>query len=211
MEPRIYQLMPKIRQNGGDNPIVFLDTGAIIDFEKEARLWHRKDPSYGSKWYEELTKSFRTFISEGAMRETSRHHKECLVNRYPEISCETHEIMASLHQNYCKFLKEIKPGSINFDTARFDTYWASALSFENNEKKGVLDIISNVDKETVETATFLRYAFDPYNQPITSCTIISPDDHLVETVKTLTDGNPEVRIKFGDFGYNNIKVVNSRF
>jgi hypothetical protein len=68
------------------------------------------------------------------------------------------------------------------------------------------------DREIVETAIWSRYALNPNRTPlITSSTILSPDEHLTGTVRTLMNYNPEINEQIGRFNYDQIKVVSSRY
>ena len=209
---RINELSKRIKAGSGDNPLVFLDTGAVIDFENELKLWKQKDSSLSSsKWYSQFAKDFPIFVTEGVMEETTRHHEHNRVNGRPEISRETHAIMQKYHENYCMYLKKIERHGKPFDQVRLDAHWASQFAFAGDYKKGVLDVISTVDRETVETAVWLRYSVDSDKKPVTSSVILSPDRHLEDTVAVLTDRNMAVSSVHGDFGYDGIKVLTSRY
>jgi len=212
MERRLSNLVKNIKKDSGDHPLVFLDTGAVIDFENELKLWRQNDKSRNStQWYHLLSKDLPIFITEGAMSEVTKHHEHHKINGRPEISAETYDLVNKYHEDYCKFLKEISDPKRDLDQVRFDTYWASELSFREDYKKGVLDVISNIDRETVETAAWMRYVSNPKDKGVTSSIILSPDKHLDETVATLTDKNMVLTEIHGKFAYDNIKVLTSRY
>jgi len=211
MEKRLEKFVGNIGDGVGDNPLVFLDTGAVIDFERELEFWKLRSHDYNSsRWYSNLGKGLPLFVTEEAMKEITRHHEKFRINNRPEISEETFGIVQGFHENYCKFLKEMSMNPKSLDQVRFDTYWASKLAFKDDYKKGVLDVISPSDREMISTAVWLRYALDKNNRDITSCRVLSPDSHLKTTIEALTDQNRDIYDQFGEFGYNNIRVVSSR-
>lgn len=211
MKDRITRFRKLMLQHAGSNPLFFLDTGAIIDFEKEVKRWKLKDNRYNTRdYYAELSRGLQIYVTEKVIGEVARHHEHHFVNGFPEISQETMDIVSRFHSEYCRFLKEISINTADFERVRWDSYWACHFTFPEGCKKSYIDPISCTDRETVETAIWARYALDSNRNPITSSTVISPDEHLIESIRTLTDQNSELLEKIGAFGYVNVRVLTSR-
>lgn len=181
------KLLSEIKKNVGENPLVFLDTGAVIDFEKDLKVWRRK---YGAEMnhllYGKLTENFPIFVTEHTLREIVKHNKDHIINGSKEISDLTLERMQGYHEDYCSFVKQAdfmeSVGQIGLDV-----FWANKLAFKDNKKKRERDPMSYEDRKLLENALFLRYAIDSNGKPITSSTILSPDRHISGTIKVLKD------------------------
>lgn len=212
MERRIRKLVELVKNDAGENPLVFLDTSAILDFEKEIKLWKLKDRANNtSLWYMNLEKGFPLFVTEGVMAEVTKHYTCNCIGGRPEISDETYGLIEKMHEKYCAFLREISMNPRDLEKVRYDSYWASILGVRDNEKKRDFDIVSSVDRKTVENAAWLRYALDKNGNPVTSSSVIGHDGHLSESIRVLTDKDMEICEKFGHLGYDNIKFVDSRY
>jgi len=58
----------------------------------------------------------------------------------------------------------------------------------------------------------VRYALTPEGKSLTDSSIIlSPDEHLSGTVRTLMDRNRDFSEIFGKFNYDGVRVITSRY
>jgi hypothetical protein len=209
MKKGIERLIEIVREEGGERPLVFLDTGAVIQFENE--LAANENARLTSYWlYSALAKKFPIYVSEHALQEICRHHKEHIIGRRPEISEETHFIMENLHKDYCSFLKQVRSNPRRLDEVRYDVLNAGQIAeivrSREHEKKKNKEGMSEIDREILGTAAFLRYAVLEGEKPITSSIILSTDNLLIDCAHILCDRFYHVFEEFGKFGYDNVKV-----
>ena len=206
---RIDYIAEQVLHLAGENPIAFLDAGAVIDFEREViDHWKLTDSKIGpANFYQLLIckGGFPLYVTSPVMQEINYHNKNHKLNGKPEISDETIEFVSRMNKEYENFLENVCSAALCRDEVGYNTYWAGLMAFEPNHKKCYLDKISRTDKEQIASAIWARYCGVLDNrgkeEKISSSTIISPDCHISGAVKVLT--GPE-------FGYNNIKVVSSR-
>jgi hypothetical protein len=208
---RLNSLVERVKNDMDENLLVFLDTGAVIDFEREISRQRRVDKEVTpSLFYNALLKELpHMFVSEGTLKEVDNHYKYHCLNGLPEISIETRDMVRNMYSNYCNFLKHVEDIRKDAEQVRFDIYWASKFAFPEGHKKAILDPISRTDREMVSDAAWSRYAIMPGGE-IGGGVIISPDSHIAETIKVLTGKSMEAREKHGEFGYGEIKVIPSR-
>ena len=198
-----------VLDGAGSRPIVFLDSGAIIDFEREVlKKWRLSDVRAASSetFYGLLSDRIPgLFVSEHIIGEV-RPHCECnTINGRPEVSDQTIYALGKLHESYCGFIRDISGTGIEMDLARYQTFHASSMAFEKDHKKSCLDPISRTDKELIALALWSKYTCSPsyfdQNVPVSQSVIISPDNHIIRTIGVLSGKN---------FDHNGLRVVNSR-
>lgn len=190
----------------GDTSLVFLDTGAVIDFEVEIIGTSRlKDKSFSpSTFYSLLQRRLpKIFVTEHALQEIHRHQLH-RISRHPEISSETFDIVFQMHVDYIDFIRQISAVGRDLEQVRYDVYWAGKMAFEADHKKCCKDPISLPDREQIAAALWCRYTYGLNShgneRPVTSSVIISPDCHFTRTVEFLTR----------NLEYDSIGVVTSR-
>ena len=233
MEDRLSVLGEQIRRNARDNTLIFLDTGAIIDFEQQGRVWRARDrESLSSFYYALMGSGFPVFVNRRVYAETKRHATENFLNGRHEISPETMAFVHLMYKNFHKFLRQfVDRNDQPIDEVRYDVYWASQLALGQDPRSNGLDRISRTDKSLVAAAVWSRYAHLPGavgmrdidggeggkkqdTVPIDGTIIISPDGHVREIVDLLTDRSAvsyDLQSDCGiKFGYDGIRVVSSR-
>jgi hypothetical protein len=210
MEDRVERLVERVLKDSGDNPIVFLDTGAIIDFEKEVlRRWKLVDSSATTpKFYNLMANNgFPIYVTDHIYGGEVVRHQQCnSLNGNPEISHDTFEIVTDMHNAYCNFLRSIDGNAFDIEEVRYATYTAGLEAFEEGHKKKCIDPISRVDRELVASALWARYATLPSvdsieSKPISTSTIVSPDCHISGTSKVLMSK---------EYGYEGLRTISSR-
>ncbi len=227
LEHKVKSITSSIRKSGGNNPIVLFDTSAIIDFERiidESRLKDRDaDPS---SFYGYMVRTgFPLFVTPGVYEEVENHRKHVSISGRPEISGVTGSVTEGMRINYFDACQKIDAALDDPERLRHDAYWASHLAFHHEEhgvtrksknlhKKAYGDPISAVDRELIGQALVLRQMMPidkPYDhveeRPCTGVVILSPDRHVHDSVRVLTDQHPDVEERFG---YSGIHVVSSR-
>jgi len=204
---RLNKLAGKILVFAGENPLVFLDTGAIIDFEREIDRWKLAGLKISPvEFYKELFKRIgRTpvYVTEHIYNESMVHNQHHVINGKREISDGTIDFISGLHSDYCSFLRDVQNNPYFYDNLRYHTYWAGKMAFDKYHKKNCLDPMSFADRELVSSALWARYAsfLKGGNEvDVTSSVIISPDCHVSEVSKVLVQ----------NFGYDGLEVVSSR-
>ena len=215
LDRRVEKLSERITESKGDKIVIFLDTSAIIDFDKEIRRARLFDENITTTmFYDRLTLKLGLpiYVTEHVYKEADQHtrHK---ISGFPEICRGTFRIIGEFHSRYCDLLKSVSGSEFDFDKVRYDVYWAGRMAFEENHKKSCRDPISKTDRELVSTALWLRYASVPEDtdnsKPISNSIIISSDCHISETSRFLMntefcyDGLDPIR-------YNGLNVVTSR-
>ena len=199
----------KVLDGAGSNPVVFLDSGAIIDFEREVlKKWRLSDVRAANPetFYELLSdKIHNLFVSEHIINEV-RTHCDCnTINGKPEVSAKTIDSLCRLHEEYCNYIRDVSGMGMEMDVARYQTFHASSMAFEKDHKKAQLDPISRTDKELVALTLWSRYTCLPgyfdKNIPVSQGVIISPDNHIIRTIGVLSGK---------DFEHSGLRVVNSR-
>jgi hypothetical protein len=218
LEDRIEKLAGKIL-DGSSEVFVFLDAGAIIDFEREIDMWRIKDKKVNSSTFYDslLSYGFPIFVTPGVMTEVGIHHRNHRLNGKSEISCDTYDFAEYFSRHYDAFLKQAKP-TIPLDQVRYDSYWASQFAFDEGHKKREIDPISDNDLELVSSAVWAKNCrvlshdptakvFDYNSKVVERIAVLSPDDHVLQTIKVLNDQDPEISDRFG---YNGIECIRSR-
>lgn len=209
IERRLDKLAGRILVFGGENPVIFLDTGAVIDFEKEMARWRLKDkrvsPDFFYKELQNRTGKIPFFVTELTQNEILKHYKFHSVNGNHEISPETFEITTAMHGDYCGHLRNVIHNFREIEQVRYDTYWAGHMAFDKNHKKSLIDPISLEDRALIASALWTRYTSVPGKMrvevPISGSIIISPDEHISEVTRVLNSDK---------FNYNGLEVVSSR-
>jgi hypothetical protein len=206
-------LVDIIKSGAGTNPVVILDTGAVIHFEDRIRNYKSRDSSItATQWYSPLLSSLNVYVTESVIGEICRHHDSHVVNGNREICDETFEIVKQLHGKYCKFLKELVFGIKDFEKARYDVHNAGEIArilrARHHPKKAGKEGLSITDKEVLETALLLRYAGRSPDDLITSATVLGTDNLIKSTANLLCDEDRSASEEFGLFGYDNINAIN---
>ena len=186
LQTRLDTLSKKVVAPLGKTGVLFLDTGAVIDFEREIHLCHLKDPqSTPSFFYQSLHAVIPSlFVTAPVLSEIRRHHELHRYNGRPEISAETFNLMGLFYSSYCDFVRT-NPSSLSPDKARYDTYWASQFAFDPDHKKACSDEISVVDRDLVSSALLTRYSGD-----VACVAVASSDSHIAKSLAVLNDQIP---------------------
>jgi hypothetical protein len=187
----------------GDNPLIFFDCGAIIDFEK---YFH--DNCCGSRkaicqrdsyeYLKILSKTNRTIIPDYMFFELKRH-RNCYIGRRKEISDRTFEVIESINKNSNKIMSNLEP-SLDKEKIRLDIYWATKECFKNNSKKDLYDRISDNDKNLIVDAIYAKNS-KINGKDVTASIIFSPDYHILQLVYFL---------KTQEYDYQGIFAFSSR-
>ena len=226
MKTRVGSLVERIKESTGDNWIVLLDTGAIIDFEREVAQFKLKNPKLSTvDFYKSLFDELGSlYVNDSVLKEVAAHNERHFINGSPEISLATFMAIAKMRKMYDDLIGIGNP-SLDLEKAKYDTYWASKYSFEEGHKKQAKDPISHVDRETIASALYLKNLFlptlesDSQYKIVSGVAILSPDSHIAKTVEVLLGENFDAMERLKDFtannkdwrfGYNGIKVINSR-
>lgn len=164
----------------GENPLIFLDTSAVIDFEKicyDTSLGQsgKDKPRDCSRYLETLSQTQRIIIPSCMVEELEKH-RNCFIGRRKEISDKTFEVVNKIDVNSKKIMKSAKTMN-DREKIRLDVYWATKECFRDNHKKDVQDRISDNDKNLVVDA--IHYKNSKINgKEITSSLIYSLDSHI---------------------------------
>jgi hypothetical protein len=101
---RLLRLIAGIKKNSGDNPLVMLDSSAVLDFEREVELRQLKDRTFGpDKWYGPMQENFPVLIPEAVFGEISRHALTCFRAGHPEICRESIDWLKKCIKNIVLF------------------------------------------------------------------------------------------------------------
>ena len=153
---RLDRLAGRMKKSAGNTCAVFLDTGAIIDFEREIERWKLKDSRVTPyDFYQDLTsRRMPLYVTVPICGEVLFHHKNHKLSGSPEISGETVELIMSMHQNYLDMLKRERVALRDSEQVGYDTYWASKMVFE--EGKSYKDVAGelNIPLGTVMSRLF---------------------------------------------------------
>lgn len=165
---------------------LFLDTGAIIDFERKLNTLRTKTlvsrETLASSFYDELLHRVPlTFVTEPVLKEVIRHHHANHRNGNPEISHASSHFACLFYSNYCDFQKS-HSCTKDVEKIRYDTYWAGTFAFDNHHKKCYDDRISFTDRDLIASAVAARYSGE-----LDAVYIVSPDSHHHRTVEVLSD------------------------
>jgi len=210
MEKGIQRLVEIIKEEGGERPLVFLDTGAVIQFESDLKM--NENRNLDSTWlYSTFRKHFPVYISESAIAEMCMHHKHNRINGKLEIPDSTKDILIKFHEDYCNFLKQEIIVPLQFDKIRYDVLSAGQIAEKmrsrENLKKTNLEGLSRTDRSILETAGWLRYAQLPDGKDFTGSVILSTEALMRKTAGILCDKDYRIFEEFGKFGYSQIKVL----
>ncbi len=228
---RVGKIARRVLQGTQQKPHVFLDTGAVIDFEREIALCRLKDSSVTPDMFYSLFFGLvgdNVWVNDGVFEEIESHHIHHLLGGRPEICDESYRNVSGMHVRF----KDFSRGSIfcgDLDKIRHSTYWASKLAFPNGHKKLCDDEASCVDRGLISSAFHIATIdrnvpyrrqnvfldFSPVeNTNRASVVVVSPDSHITETIKVLTDSHPTVTYNHPEinwrFGYNGVRAVSSR-
>jgi hypothetical protein len=212
MEKGIERLIEVILKDGGERPLVFLDTGTVIEWEKE--LKQNSNRHLNSTWlYSKLGEKLPLYVPECSMLELQSHHLFNRVNRRKEISNETIGIISRLHSEYCKYLKQQKDNEKDIEKIRYDVYFAGDIAHVRRgidcPKKSQKEPLSRVDRGLLETAIYLRYGKVADEIDTTSSIVLTTDDLIQKTAEVLCDRNFHVYDQFGGFGYEGLRAINT--
>ena len=231
---------------------IFLDTGAIIDIEngftykinghkflasrpsssgifEMSSIDSCSKPSELFAHFQKLPYQF--LVTPEVFEEVRQHHYHHRHNGKPEISKESLYYIENFLSDYslCRRLFRDKcqiPFGDSFvsrtlDHIGYDTHWASMLAFPLNHKKFYIDPISRPDRGLITAALGARYLGDFQN-----VVIISPDSHILDTVRILSGRHPNAFSNYSalmqqrgeniniegtlNFGYDGISAFSSR-
>jgi|GEM_PF-3362640 hypothetical protein len=188
----------------GENPLIFLDCGAVIDFEKyfydnSLGVCGKDKPRDCSKYLETLSYTGRVIIPD-YMKMELENHRNCQINNgRKEISDKTFDSINRISADSSKIIKHLKP-SLERDKIGLDVYWATKECFKDNHKKDLCDRISRNDRDLVVDAIHAKNS-KIEGKEITSTLIFSPDYHVLQLVHFLK--NP-------DYNYQGIFAFPSR-
>ena len=225
MHKRVHKLARRMDYSPDESFMVFLDTGAIIDCEGEAKRWKLADSQASVRKIYDILSNYKNLVplvTEDTLREVFKHHRHCIVNGNPEISKENFDIVQGFHNNYVNFLRGIRSIGVDVERAREDLLKAYDLAYEEGHKKKERDPLSEHDLSLLTSAVRARYSQFPhfelfgdrYSKVVgrepDRVIILSPDDHMHKTLEVLTDGRMSVVEQNGRFGYDGIKAVTSR-
>jgi hypothetical protein len=133
-----------------------------------------------------------------------------------------------MYLNYQRFMRNVAESNLrDIEDIRYDVHWATKLAFDPWHKKICDDVISRADKALIASAIWTRYASlsrqavvadlffdnsqgDGSTKFLDGVVIVSPDSHVSETVKVLTDHTIWPDCQDPLFTYDSIKVVSSR-
>jgi hypothetical protein len=209
------ELVETIR-NGSDEVYVFLDTGAFIDFEERAKRARLKDSNARvTQIYDVLNSasSLKLFVNNTVFEESQRHYQGHRINGLPEISEDAWRKIGKMHIDYLSFCRGNR-GVGEIDRIGNEVYWATKLAFPNGHKKLVIDEASYVDRNLLRDAIWAREVSQLSGRMNVDSVIVSPDSHIIETVKVLKDEHQSIRFDYPElnleFGYNGIRTVTSR-
>lgn len=223
LERRIFSLIENIFLHAGANPIVFLDSGALIDFDSEARRW-RLVPDYRDMTPERFYLTINTtlaksksnnvfFMTPENHEELQNHYENHFLNGRSEVSRDTFEFGSESYLLFRKFMENIHFNENDFDRFSYDLYWASKMAFGNGHKKSCLDCISLADKELLNYALYFSQAIT--NNLVfgyTGVCVISPDSHILETIKVISGESHSCKLPDieNNYNYKLLKGVSSR-
>jgi len=220
MPGRVHKLVKRFDYNPSDNILVFIDTGAVIDCEGEAKRWKLADPDGNVKRVYDILSKYKNItplVTREVLDEVIRHHEGHMINGKPEISTENYRIIGKELRNYENLLRTVAGYDKDPEEIRGDTYWAMSLAFDRKHKKAYRDPYSNVDRELIYSAVLAKHSqfmFSGKNglemRTPDNVVILSPDEHIHAAVALLTDRNLHSIEKHGRFNYDGIKAVTSR-
>lgn len=210
MGKRIEGLVKLICREAGSNPIVFLDTGAVLDFEQESQGWRLNDSKLTTNnFYNGLSERLRNmYITGDILEEILNHHENHKINGRKEVSKETYEHASRMFLDYLDFMREADfPDDFDFENVRHDVYWAGHLSFNPDHKKCYQDSISDNDRQLIADALATKYLIGNAAGDKTGTVIVSPDCHYSKTVDLLMGRHPEHN---GIFKYRPVSVISTK-
>jgi len=161
MPGRVHKLVKRFDYNPSDSFLVFVDTGAVIDCESEAKRWKLADPDGNVKRVYEILSQYENItplVTREVLGEVVRHHEGHIINGQPEISEESYRIIGRELSNYVDLLGTVVGYDRDPEEIRRDTYWAINLAFDKKHKKAYRDPYSEVDRELVHSAALAKHS-----------------------------------------------------
>ncbi len=187
-------------------PIIFLDTGAIIDIcrsanEEQMKQKNKKDfplnELYADHFLMNLAGKYQTLVSPLTSAEVNRHYHVKLNGNTKEIKETMHPLIDKFSTDY-KRLNKFVLGNVPDDSDRYKVYWATKLSCIENGKKN-LEGFSDVDKEILDNAILFSKYFFKEDRKADPVAIFSSDEHIFKGVEMLNG-----------LGYGNVITLSSR-
>ncbi len=169
----------------GENPVFFLDCSAVIDFEKD---FHDKSLGCGKsneiprdchQYLETLSHTGR-FIFPDYMRRELERHRYCNIGKRREVCDKTLDATYKINESSKKVLSNLK-SKLDGERVRLDVYLAANECFKDNYKKGVIDKISDNDRNLIVDAIYARNS-EINGKAITSSVIFSEDQHILDMI-----------------------------
>ncbi len=187
---RYYALAPLLEMN----PILVLDTSAIIDLERAFQKQYGLRKSY--RFLEQLKRTaggIELIIPVKIKEEIRDHALTCTINGRPEIAPDTFERLQRLPDRYAPLEAFVAEQYQRLDQAR---YFLRQMHYAHIEgKKCTRDPISQSDWEVIDTAISLGvFAEDKFtsnslqqkNNYFHSCpkiSVLSADYHIIWTIE----------------------------
>lgn len=166
----------------GEDPLVLLDSGTIIDLEENLRKTGLPQDSAGLLLYANPN---TYVIVPGVLNELKSHSSMRINGKVRELEPSTIDVCDTLAQRTQEMIECLKSNtSIDWDTIGYDVWLASQVAFEEGHKKREQDIISSVDREIITTAFYMAQA-KPEIDERGRVTITSPDTHIRNTTNLL--------------------------
>ena len=190
----------------GTLPIIFLDTGAIIDICQSAREEQMRqkgkgviplNETYADHFLMNFAGRYQTLISPLTYQEINKHY--CV-----KLNGNTKEIKETVCPLIDKFLKdyerlnEFVSGNFYDDSDRYNVYWVTKFSCIENEKKNS-EGFSFVDREILDNAILFSKYFSKEGKTAEPIAIFSSDGHIFKGVEMLKK-----------LGYDKVITLSSR-
>lgn len=190
----------------GTLPIVFLDTGAIIDISKSAREEEMRQKGkrnmpmqeiYADHFLMNFAGKYQTLVSPLTHSEINKHYCVTFNGNTKEI----HEAICPLVDKFLidyKRLKEFVFRNVPDDTDKYNIYWTTKFCCVENEKKD-LEGFSDVDREILDNAVLFSKYFSKDGKGASPVAVFSSDEHIFKGVEMLKE-----------LGYGNLITLSSR-
>lgn len=174
--------------------IVFLDTSAIIDICKSARIDEMNQRGkknvplheiYADHFLMNFAGKYQTLVSPLTCSEINKHYGVRLNGNTKEIK----EVLCPLIDKFSADYNRLKGFALNNvpdDKDRYNVYWVTKLSCIENKKKD-LEGFSEVDKELLVNAVLFSKYFLKNEQKANPVVVFSSDDHILEGVEMLNE------------------------
>jgi hypothetical protein len=178
----------KLRESTND--VFLVDTGVFIDLESYYHCNSRNNSNGHAPLVNPATLlgmiEIPLIITPFVSQEIA-NHREMVIGRRYEISQSTSLLANTLYEESIDLFAASGIDSLSRDLRDFHRYQATLAAYEvfdGDSRKGEKDKISDTDKGLITTALDLCHCFFK-GEPIGTVNILSPDEHIPRTVKTL--------------------------